>query len=158
MVSHRNREIFTIIRSIYEESGRKCDGGMQEKFTRSSCASLLSVTCNNAHFNYPRSASVSISMQITEVAILLEKKRKTNEDVKEEGRKRKGKWSGIMRKSEKKRLVSESGGGRRVEVKFERFEDSSAVVLFRKFYILFTLQRFEIIYLFRQECFCSIRI
>lgn len=77
-------------------------------------------------------------MQITEVAILLEKKRKTNEDVKEEGRKRKGKWSGIMRKSEKKRLVSESGGGRRVEVKFERFEDSSAVVLFRKFCILFT--------------------
>lgn len=97
-------------------------------------------------------------MQITEVAILLEKKRKTNEDVKEEGRKRKGKWSGIMRKSEKKRLVSESGGGRRVEVKFERFEDSSAVVLFRKFCILFTLQRFEIIYFFRQECFCSIRI
>lgn len=97
-------------------------------------------------------------MQITEVAILLEKKRKTNEDVKEKGRKRKGKWSGIMRKSEKKRLVSESGGGRRVEVKFERFEDSSAVVLFRKFCILFTLQRFEIIYLFQQECFCSIRI
>lgn len=96
------------------------------------------MTCNNAHFNYPRSASVSISMQITEVAILLEKKRKTNEDVKKKGRKRKGKWSGIMRKSEKKRLVSESGGGRRVEVKFERFEDSSAVVLFRKFCILFT--------------------
>lgn len=96
------------------------------------------MTCNNAYFNYPRSASVSISMQITEVAILLEKKRKTNEDVKEEGRKRKGKWSGIMRKSEKKRLVSESGGERRVEVKFERFEDSSAVVLFRKFCILFT--------------------
>lgn len=98
------------------------------------------MTCNNAHFNYPRSASVSISMQITEVAILLEKKRKTNEDVKEEGRKRKGKWSGIMRKSEKKRLVNESGGGRRVEVKFERFEDSSAVVLFRKFCILFTVR------------------
>lgn len=40
------------------------------KFTRSSCASLLSVTCNNAHFNYPRFACASISMQIKEVAIL----------------------------------------------------------------------------------------
>lgn len=81
------------------------------------------MTCNNAHFNYPRSASVSISMQITEVAILLEKKRKTNEDVKEEGRKRKRKWSGIMRKSEKNGNVGErkwrrkKGGGEIREIR-----------------------------------------
>lgn len=62
-------------------------------------------------------------MQITEVAILLEKKRKTNEDVKEEGRKRKGKWSGIMRKSEKNGNVGErkwrrkKGGGEIREIR-----------------------------------------
>lgn len=101
-------------------------------------------------------------MQITEVAILLEKKRKTNEDVKEEGRKRKGKWSGIMRKSEKNGNVGErkwrrkKGGGEIREIR--GFKRGGPFQVVKKFCILFTLQRFEIIYLFQQECFCSIRI
>lgn len=128
-----------------EESGRKREWRNAGKFTRSSCASSLSVTCNNGHFNYPRSACASISMQIKEVAILLllasnrdarrKREREKNEMggerrmLREEEKKKtreKGKWSGIMRKSAKVRrmetLVGESGGRGMVEMKFERLK------------------------------------
>lgn len=143
------------------------------------------MTCNNAHFNYPRSAS--ISMQIKEVAILLgcieprceEKdalKNETGGEVKKEGKKktrREMEWNNEEeRKSEKNGNVGErkwrkkKGGNLRdrgMEDGVQAWWSFPSRLETREFCILYVYLRYRgwrsrlRVYFFRQECFCSKR-
>lgn len=120
----------TIIRSIYEESGRKCDGGMQENLhaqVARACSPWRATMPTLIILDPPLLACKLRKSRFYSVASNRDAKRKTRwrtkreEKLRKKGkRRREGKWSGIMRKSAKARrtetLVSESGGRRRVEI------------------------------------------
>lgn len=174
----------TIIRSIYEESGRKCDGGMQENLhaqVARACSPWRATMPTLIILDPPLLACKLRKSRFYSVASNRDAKRKTlkNEtggEVKKEGKKktrREVEWNNEEeRKSEKNGNVGErkwrkkKGGNLRdrgMEDGVQAWRSFPGRLETREFCILYVYLRYRgwrsrlRVYFFRQECFCSKR-